>query len=162
MVQAALRAGIPNVEFLEGSAEKLAFLDESFDVVIFTLSFHHVPNSKMPSAIDEAVRVVKKSGMIVFLEPGTVGSLFDAEIEFETNEGDETIVKAFAYKAMMQHPKIKLSKEIGDETIIKYDSMDDFVASTKPKKNLEHLEEFLEKHHYTLNAERRINVFQVA
>ena len=59
-----------NIQYQSGSAEKLPFLDKTFDTVIFTLSFHHIKFEKMTIALAEAVRVTKKGGHIVFLECG--------------------------------------------------------------------------------------------
>src|ERR1700722_4832578 len=69
-----------NITYAVGSTEQLPFGDEKFDIVIFTLSLHHVPVPKMTTAIDEAIRVVKKNGFIVFLEPEFDGTLFESEI----------------------------------------------------------------------------------
>lgn len=51
---------VENIQYLAGSAEKLSFGNNVFDVVIFTLSFHHVPIPRMRTAIEETVRVSKK------------------------------------------------------------------------------------------------------
>ena len=37
-----------NMMFVTGDAEKLPFLDYSFDVVISRLTFHHFPNTELP------------------------------------------------------------------------------------------------------------------
>jgi len=156
----AQNKNISNGVFKEGKAEKLDFADKSFDAVIFTLSLHHVPESLMNQAISEAVRVVKRDGFIVFLEPTMDGSFFEAELKFDACDGDETKEKASAYRAMTEHSQLKLVKEIPDETVFQFDSEEDFIASMTPKKNLAELEVFLQKYNHILNAERRINVFQ--
>lgn len=156
----ARERNIPNALFNQGSAEDLAFDNNSVDVVIFTLSLHHVPKALMRQSIDEALRVLRPGGWIVFLEPGMNGSLFDAEIDFDAYDGDEREVKNDAYAAMMAHPGLVLFKEIADESVFQFDSLQDFMDSMSPKKDIGGIEPFLVQHNYVLNAERRINIFQ--
>ncbi len=156
----ALAREIPNATFKVGSGEKLSFNDESFDAAIFTLSLHHIPVEKMGIAIDEAVRVTRKSGHIIFLEPTEEGTFFDAEIQFDACDGDERKEKIAAHKAMMNHKKLQTVKEVDDETIFKFDSTNDFVESMTPKKNNDEIKNFLERNKYILRAGRRINIFQ--
>ncbi|MBI2474185.1 MAG: methyltransferase domain-containing protein [Candidatus Taylorbacteria bacterium] len=159
-IAAARERNIPNTLFNQGSAENLVFDDNSIDVVIFTLSFHHVPKALMRQSIDEVLRVLRPGGWIVFLEPGMNGSLFDAEIDFDAYDGDEREVKKESYAAMMTHPNLKLFKEIADESVFQFDSLQDFMESMSPKKSIGAIEPFLARHNYVLNAERRINIFQ--
>ena len=158
-ISEARNRGITNTKFALGTADNLEFPDNSFDVVIYTLSFHHVPKELMQVSIDEALRVLKPQGSIVFFEPGMEGSLFEAEIIFDAYDGDEREVKALAYEAMFFHPGLFLVVEIGDESIFQFDSLEDFLESMSPKQSLADIESFLVQHNYTLNAERRINVF---
>jgi ubiquinone/menaquinone biosynthesis C-methylase UbiE len=153
---------IPNAKFQHGSAEKLDFVAASFDVVIFTLSFHHIPIELMSMAIDEAIRVLKEHGRIVFLEPGTRGTFFEAEIAFDACDGDERTEKLAAYQAMRNHSGLKLVCEIPDETIFQFESIADFLISMQPRKGTVGLRSFLEAHSFILNAERRIDVFEIA
>lgn len=67
------RKKIPGVNFQIGSGENLIFSDETFDVVIFTLSLHH-QNSEL--AISAASRVLKHNGEMIIIEP-----LIESEIE---------------------------------------------------------------------------------
>src|SRR3989344_9525523 len=92
----AQERGIINARFVSGSADKLDFEDSCFDVVMFTLSLHHVPLYRMVHAINEAVRVVKREGFIVFVEPRTEGPFFEAEIRFAACDGDERAAKRAA------------------------------------------------------------------
>jgi len=156
----ARKKGIQNCLFKEGKAEKLNFPDKSFDVAIFTLSFHHIDESLRSQAIKEAVRVVKKEGRLIFLEPATNGSFFEAEIQFDACDGDERKEKLDAYHVMINHPQLKLVKELVDETIFQFDSNEDFINSMTPQKNLQAALSFLQKHNYVLNAHRRINIFK--
>lgn len=155
-VTQAKKRNIANATFIVGSAEKLPFDDQLFDVIFFTLSLHHVPMSLMETAINEAVRVVRPSGYIIFLEPAEKGTFFDAELRFDIADGDERHEKTAAYAAILASKKLRVAEEIDDETLFQYESVDDFIESMAPKKNQSEAKIFLEKHDYLLNATRRI------
>ena len=59
----AASENIFNMEFIEGLAESLPFEDESFDIVITRLAFHHFINIEAPFL--EMKRVLKKGGKLV-------------------------------------------------------------------------------------------------
>ena len=151
-----------NISYVVASAEQLPFSEGLFDLVVFTLSFHHVPKDKMAIAIDESLRVLRRDGYIVFLEPEFNGSLFESEIMFEAFDGDERKMKALAYFVMLDHQKLKEVAEIADETIWKLESVEDYIEAMKPKKNLDKLEQFLRDKNFMLRASRRINIFKPA
>ncbi len=150
-----------NITYLSGKAEHLGFPDKEFDITLFTLSLHHVPMAEMPRAIDEAIRVTKKEGHIVFLEPAQDGTFFDAEIAFDACDGDESEEKKIAYNILKHHSGYIEIAEIPDETVFHFDSLDDFMATMAPKKNIPEVEEFLKKNDFILRAERRINIFKI-
>lgn len=158
---ASVNSSAPNITYNQGHAEHLTFNDETFDVVIFTLSLHHVPKKSMNAAIEEAVRVSKSDGKIVFLEPTHQGSFFESEILFGASDGDERMEKAHAYSVMLSNKRLKEVVEIPDETVFKFDSVDDFVTAFAPNKNLGGIETFLKEHDFILNAHRRINIFSI-
>jgi ubiquinone/menaquinone biosynthesis C-methylase UbiE len=131
-----------NINYAIGKAESLDFPDNEFDAVIFTLSLHHVPIEKMTTAIDEALRVTKKGGNIIFLEPGVEGNFFEAEISFDACDGDERKEKAAAYSALKTHTGYTSVVELPDETVFQFDSVEDFVESMKPEKNVSGVKDF--------------------
>lgn len=149
-----------NDEYLVGSATKLPIDNKTFDIVFFTLSLHHIPAHEMTNAIDEALRIVRDDGHIIFFEPAFIGSFFDAEIAFDACDGDERKQKAIAYATMLSHPELHEIKEMYDETIFSFTSVEDFVTVMQPKNLIaESMENFLRSHNFTLRAERRINIF---
>ena len=166
-IRIAQNRGIRNAVFQRILAEGMQFPRGHVDTVMFSLSLHHIKVQKMAKAITRAACAAagtarKKSGFIVFLEPGTKGSLFEAELKFDAWDGDERRQKEAAYEAMESHPDIeRFAKEIPDETIIRFESVADFKSWVHPKKNLGDIEPFLEEHQYTLNAQRRIHIFRV-
>ncbi len=150
-----------NITYLVGNAEKLEFAPSTFNIVIFTLSLHHVPPECTRAALDEALRVLKPGGNLVFLEPESIGSFFETEILFDACDGDERKEKALAYSAILGlREKIEEVTERYDETVFEFESKDDFIKTMRPKKNLDQLEKFLESHRYELNAWRRISIFK--
>ncbi|MEM7028166.1 MAG: class I SAM-dependent methyltransferase [Chloroflexota bacterium] len=88
------------VGFFLGSGETLAFPDNSFDTVFFTLSLHHQDSVK---ALQEAYRVLKPSGQVLILEPAN-----DGELEKICNIfNDETVVLSQALSAIESSKFIK-------------------------------------------------------
>ena len=59
----AEKQGITNITYVTGVAEELPFPDNSFDMVISRLAFHHFVNPQVIFA--EQVRVLKKGGRLV-------------------------------------------------------------------------------------------------
>ncbi len=151
----------PNISYEVGSADKLAFDHHLFDIVFFTLSFHHIPIDLMTKAIEEALHVVTENGFIIFLEPAFTGSFFEAEIRFDACDGDERKEKAAAYMAMLLHQRLREIAELTDETIFAFDGVNDFMESLHPKQgSRDEISTYLEKCGYILRADRRINIFQ--
>lgn len=71
-IQKGKKRNLTGVDFQVGSGEKTQFSDNTFDVVIFTLSLHH-QNSRV--ALEEACRVLKEGGRILVVEPVADGEL---------------------------------------------------------------------------------------
>jgi len=90
----APRAG--GERYVEGVGQSLPFPDESFDVVVFRGSLHHVPAAAMAEALREARRVLRTAGDIHVFEPLTTGTHFRLTRIVE----DETEVRAQAQAAM--------------------------------------------------------------
>ena len=151
----------PHVAFRVLSAERISSLKEVFDVVIFTLSLHHIPEELMTRAIDEAIQVTRREGHIVFLEPAQEGTFFEAELAYQACDGDERAAKTRAYDAMLSHQRLIPLAECEDQTEFRWDSMDDFLETMRPRANLTELEPFLSSHDFKLVAKRRINIFRV-
>ena len=66
------RSSVDGVDFRIGSGERLEFENNSFDVVLFTLSLHHQDSFV---ALKEAHRVLRENGQLVVLEPAVDGEL---------------------------------------------------------------------------------------
>ena len=162
LIKKAKELQINNARFAVGNANALSYENQAFDIVLFTLSLHHISPDKMDAAIKEACRVVRPDGRIIFFEPAFTGTFFEAELTFDACDGDERAQKAFAYYSMLVSRHIIEIAELPDETIFQFDSVEDFIASMKPKKDLGLIKMFLESHNFILSASRRINIFTPA
>ena len=60
---------IENIDFVIGDAAELPFPDNSFDIVLSRLAFHHFPDINQPFA--EMVRILKPSGKLVLIDMET-------------------------------------------------------------------------------------------
>jgi ubiquinone/menaquinone biosynthesis C-methylase UbiE len=66
---ACLEGVADRITFIRGSASRLQFADETFDMVVSCLTFHEVKDAPNKLAvIKEAFRVLKKGGQFVFLD----------------------------------------------------------------------------------------------
>lgn len=152
-----------NLVFQIGTAEKLAFADNSFESVLFSLSFHHIPPELMQQSIVEAVRVVTPNGHVVFIEPTNEGSFIAAELLFGCCDGDERAAKAQAYNTMLAAEQMQDVSEFYGESVFMFDSDQDFfdnIACLEGSQAL--ISDYLDVHNYSLSARRRINVFRKA
>jgi ubiquinone/menaquinone biosynthesis C-methylase UbiE len=160
-IEVAEKLRIPNAKFYHAQLPGLNIASGMYDVAIFTLSLHHILRSHMTMAIDEVAMLVKRSGRIVFLEPGLRGSYFEAEIRFNAGDGDETNVKMAAAHVQLNHRKLAFVCQIPDKTAFRVDSLEDFNQAMKPKKNESEIPAFLKRNHNVLIADRWINVFRL-
>lgn len=72
-----------NMTFVIGDARELPFLDNSFDIVISRLAFHHFPDVSCP--FSEMTRVLKNGGKFIFIDmEATEENLRTMQDEIET------------------------------------------------------------------------------
>lgn len=90
---AKAKESLSGVDFRVGSGEDLEFLNNSFDVVLFTKSLHH---QNGPQALIETSRVLREGGQVLVVEPAVDGNLSDICNLFD----DETSVLTSAVEAM--------------------------------------------------------------
>lgn len=74
------------IDYAIGRAEALPLGDGTQDLVVFMRSLHHVPIDAMPTALDEARRVLRDGGVVYLSEPLPEGDWFELQslIEIET------------------------------------------------------------------------------
>ncbi len=95
--RAAAEAGLV-IAFRQGRGEALPFADNSFDIVVFSNSLHHMGN--MDGALNEAARVLTPDGLLYVMEPVAWGDYHEAT----KTVNDETAVRTNAYAAVQQLP----------------------------------------------------------
>jgi ubiquinone/menaquinone biosynthesis C-methylase UbiE len=112
-----------SAHYLEGVAQALPFADESFDVVVFFNSLHHVPVESMDAALAEAARVLRPGGVLYVQEPLAEGSFFELMRAVE----DETNVRAAAQEALRRALEGRLVERASREAVT-VTSLADFAA----------------------------------
>ena len=95
-----------NAKFITGSADAIPFSDGHFDAVIFSNSLHHMPNPA--AALQEALRILRKGGLLYIMEPVPSGNYHDATCLVN----DETQVRTQAYEALRAMKGAREEKEI--------------------------------------------------
>jgi ubiquinone/menaquinone biosynthesis C-methylase UbiE len=166
----AKKLAIENVQFVCCGAEALPFPPQSFDRMIYTLSWHHVPPELMQEALRQTVLVCKPGGIVIVFEPTEAGTLYEAEIEFNAWDGDEREAKRHARKVLLADKTLRHLGTAHDETVFAFRSAKDFIWSLEPDEDKRHLiEAFLSRQPRaglrrgrTLNAKREIHIFELA
>ena len=69
MIEQARKKGIKNAEFIVGDCENLPFEDNSFDVIICSMSAHHYP--EIQNFYNSAYRVLKPNGRLILRDMTT-------------------------------------------------------------------------------------------
>lgn len=159
-----------NVEFMLAATGVPDLPAGSFDVVIYTLSFHHVPASEMSDSLRQAAGLLRKNGVIVIVEPGDGGSFTEAKERFGAGSGDERPARESAIRAMHALEGWLAEETILFRTLFQFDDDIDFLTNMlpgyrqQPEAFIDEVRVFL--HLYsnaygiTLDAERRLNVLR--
>ena len=173
----ALEAARTNI-----AAENVIFIQEptgipdlpsgSFDMVIYTLSLHHVPASEMLSSLRSAARLLRKTGVIVVIEPGDCGSFTEAKERFGAGSGDERPAKEAAIRSMNELGGWAVGETIQFRTLFQFDNDEEFFTSMLPdyqqlpESFLNEVRSFLARYRtdngIILEADRRLNVLRPA
>ena len=74
MLRRALEADPDHPDrYVDAPGQALPFDDNSFDVVVFSNSLHHIPTDDMAQALEEAGRVLRPGGTLYVAEPEIEG-----------------------------------------------------------------------------------------
>jgi ubiquinone/menaquinone biosynthesis C-methylase UbiE len=159
-----------NVDFMEAPSGIPALPNGSFDVVIYTLSLHHVPITEMTGSLNKAALLLKKDGIIIVLEPGEKGSFTVAKELYGAGSGDERPAKEAAIRAMRTLKGWTMGETIHFYTQFQFDNYKDFFINMIPgyrQQSAEFIDEvrsYLYLHRtlngILLDAERRLNVLR--
>ena len=161
---------VPNVRFLPMPDGILDFPPASFDVVIYTLSLHHVPLARMDESLRAAAGLLRKGGVIVVVEPGDGGSFTEAKERFGAGSGDERPAREAAIRAMHGLDGWTVGETVLFRVRFLFADEDDFIAAKlpgfreKPEAYRREVREFLARHWtpegVVLDAGRRLNVLR--
>lgn len=167
---ALLFVAADNVEFVHAPTGIPDLPAMSFDVVIYTLSLHHVAQAEMDGSLKKAATLLRKDGVIVVVEPGDGGSLTEAKERFGAGSGDERPAKEAAIRAMRALDEWAVEETILFSTLFQFDHEEDFFVAMFPscrsmQKSFEdEVRAFLKPHKSDagifLNADRRLNVLR--
>jgi len=166
--QAMVTAG--EVTFLHESTGVPSLPAGSFDVVMYTLSLHHVPADNMSTSLAATASLIKKNGVIVVIEPGHGGSFTEAKELFGAGSGDERPAREAAIRAMHSLEGWTVGQTILFRTLFQFDNDDDFLINMlpgyqqQPISFIAAVRQFLDQHRVgdviILEAERRLNVLK--
>ncbi|MBS9773711.1 MAG: class I SAM-dependent methyltransferase [Tenacibaculum sp.] len=159
------------ITFIKGLGEDLSFLkDKKFDVVIYSLSLHHIPYKAMELSLKQATELLNDNGKLIIIEPDKNGSLIKAEELFNVGDGDETFVKQKAIKAIKSLKNYEVIKKDYFNTLFYFNDEIDFLENmlpdykTKPNNLISEIKKFLNEHKendkITLYASRNINILK--
>lgn len=159
--------GADNVEFVLCGGESLFFPESSFDIVVYSLSLHHIPLNYMQDSLRQASKLLGAEGKIVVIEPGDNGTLIEAEERFGVGDGDERAAKKAAQRELCE-----LGWAVGEtvrfQTLFYFEHEADFLENLlpghrhKPAQLLREIGAFLDRYRadgrIILDADRRMNV----
>ena len=159
-----------NVEFMLAPTGVPDLPTGSFDVVIYTLSFHHVPVAQMSESLRKAASLLRERGVIVIVEPGDGGSFTEAKERFGAGSGDERPAKESAIRAMHAMEGWTVGETIRFSTLFQFDDDEDFLVCMlpdyrqQPESFVNEVRRFLDLHRTAdgiiLDADRRLNVLR--
>ena len=159
-----------NVTFMHTPAGVPDLSDGTFDIVIYTLSLHHVPDREMSGSLRTAAGLLRKNGVIVVVEPGDGGSFTEAKERFGAGSGDERPAREAAIRAMHALDGWTVEGTIHFRTLFQFADDGDFFASMlpdyrqQPGSFVREIKDFLERHRtgtgIVLDADRRLNVLR--
>lgn len=160
----------PNVRFLPMPDGILDFPPASFDIVIYTLSLHHVPVDRMNESLRAAAGLLRQEGVIVVVEPGDGGSFTEAKGRFGAGSGDERPAQEAAIRAMHGLDGWTVGETVLFKVQFIFTDEDDFIATKlagfgeKPEAFRREVREFLARYRVpegvVLDAGRRLNVLR--
>lgn len=157
-----------NIEFLYSSNGIPDIPENSFDIVIYTLSLHHIPKNKMVDNLCCSGGLLKKGGKIVVVEPGDGGSFMELKKRFAIGSGDESQERLDAIAAMQNLVGWTLAPAHHFEVTFQFSDESDFFSnkmpngSKMPAEKLAELKKSLKKYStdrgIILTSARRLNL----
>lgn len=164
--RAQINAG--NAAFLRCRGESLAFPEGCFDMVVYSLSLHHVARDAMRASLAQAAGLLGEQGMIVVIEPGEGGTLIEAEERFGVGDGNEAGEKDAARRAIADLSGWRIGKTACFRTCFHFVDRQDFFESLLPdykskspsfiREIGDYLADCTEQGRIVLHADRRMDI----
>jgi len=142
----------------------------TFDVVMYTLSFHHVPEHEMLASLQAAAKLLRNGGAIVIVEPGDGGSFTETKERFGAGSGDETPARQAAILAMNGFDGWRVGDTVHFRTSFTFENDEDFLNSMlpghlqQPADFVGGVRQFLDQYKNAdgilLDADRRLNILR--
>ena len=103
-------------------AESIGQLNDTFDLIIFFNSFHHVPVDLMSHVLNETTKCMHKDSIIIIIEPLAEGNFY----KFMRDIDDEYEVRLKAYKSIKNCKihNLKLRDEIFYNEVKSFDNFE--------------------------------------
>jgi len=168
LAAAKARIASGDVEFSRGGGDTLEFPEQSFDIVIYPLSLHHIPVHAMQSSLKQAAGLLREEGKIIVIEPGAGGTLIESEERFCVGDGNERGKKEAAQSALESLDGWEKGANIHFQTFFHFDSRKDFLDNLLPwhrlipESTLHGIGSFLKMHQENgriiLYADRKMNI----
>lgn len=162
------RINAENVTFLRCRGESLAFPEGCFDLVVYSLSLHHLPQDAMRASLAQAAGLLGEQGMIVVIEPDKSGTLIEAEERFGVGDGNEAGEKDAARHAIAVLPGWRIGQTICFRTHFHFVDQQDFLENLLPDHRskssalIEEIGDYLagytEHGRIVLHADRRMDI----
>lgn len=164
--------GAENIEYVHAPTGVPDLPPATFDVVMYTLSFHHVPEHEMPASLRAAAKLLRNGGDIVIVEPGDGGSFTETKERFGAGSGDEMPARQAAILAMKRFDGWRVGETVHFRTAFTFENDEDFLNSMlpghlqQPAGFVEEVRRFLNQYKTAegilLHADRRLNVLRQA
>lgn len=162
------RINAENVTFLRCRGESLAFPEGCFDLVVYSLSLHHLPQDAMRASLAQAAGLLGEQGMIVVIEPDKSGTLIEAEERFGVGDGNEAREKDAARHAIAVLPGWRIGQTICFRTHFHFVDQQDFLENLLPDHRSkssalieeigDYLASYTEHGRIVLHADRRMDI----
>lgn len=120
-----------NVTFRQTELTCPPFPPRTFDVVLFSLSLHHIPADKMLENLIHAGELLDENGVIAIIEPDDGGSLTFAKRAFGTSENNRKARNA-ALNAARATPGWQASLTVLFDVLWKFNDEADFLTTMFP------------------------------
>lgn len=137
MRQRALDADPDHADaYVDAVGQDLPFADDSFDLVNFSASLHHVPMPDIPAALGEAARVLRPGGAVYIAEPSVEDPEDDVLFPIIEERAERMAAQAAIDGAEQHGLTIDQRFEFGREVVVAdFDDWIDEIVDIDPERS---------------------------